>query len=144
MNYFLITTILVFLSAAFGFINVRFLKLPNTIGLMVITIFFTLGVFVLGYFDDTLLNAEKYIITQIDFKTLLLDIMLSFLLFAGAPAHQLSTIACSTLAYFGVFNIRCIGFNVFGRHFFLLLIDGIRYGCRLCVLPSFWGIDFTY
>ena len=84
MNYFLITTILVFLSAAFGFINVRFLKLPNTIGLMVITIFFTLGVFVLGYFDDTLLNAEKYIITQIDFKTLLLDIMLSFLLFAGA------------------------------------------------------------
>lgn len=84
MNYFLITTILVFLSAAFGFINVRFLKLPNTIGLMVITIFFTLGVFALSYFDDTLLNAEKYIITQIDFKTLLLDIMLSFLLFAGA------------------------------------------------------------
>ena len=84
MDYFLITTILVFLSAAFGFINVRFLKLPNTIGLMVITILFTLGVFVLSYIDDTLLNAEKYIITQIDFKTILLDIMLSFLLFAGA------------------------------------------------------------
>jgi len=60
MNFFLITTILVFLSAAFGFLNVRFLKLPNTIGLMVITIFFTLGVFALSYFDDTLLNAEKY------------------------------------------------------------------------------------
>ncbi|EAR00423.1 cation:proton antiporter [Maribacter sp. HTCC2170] len=84
MSYFLIATILVFLSAIFGFINVRFLKLPNTIGLMVITIVFTLGVFALSYFDDTLLNAEKYIIKQIDFKTLLLDIMLSFLLFAGA------------------------------------------------------------
>ncbi|MCP4977609.1 MAG: sodium:proton antiporter [Maribacter sp.] len=84
MDYFLITTVLVFLSAVFGFINVRFLKLPNTIGLMVITILFTLGVFVLSYIDDTLLNAEKYIITQIDFKTVLLDIMLSFLLFAGA------------------------------------------------------------
>ena len=84
MSYFFIATILVFLSAIFGFINVRFLKLPNTIGLMVITIIFTLGVFALSYFDDTLLNAEKYIITQIDFKTLLLDIMLSFLLFAGA------------------------------------------------------------
>lgn len=84
MDFFLITTILVFLSALFGYINVRFLKLPNTIGLMVITIIFTMGVFALSYFDDTLLNAERYIISQIDFKTVLLDIMLSFLLFAGA------------------------------------------------------------
>ncbi len=84
MDYFLIATILIFLSAVFGYINVRFLKLPNTIGLMLITILFTLAVFVVGYVDDTLLNAERYIITQIDFKTLLLDVMLSFLLFAGA------------------------------------------------------------
>ncbi len=84
MDYFLIAAILVFLSALFGYINVRFLKLPNTIGLMLITIVFTFLVFGLSYFDDTLLNAEKYIITQIDFKWLLLDVMLSFLLFAGA------------------------------------------------------------
>ncbi|MGJ8667354.1 MAG: cation:proton antiporter [Patiriisocius sp.] len=84
MDYFLIITILVFLAATFGYINVRFLKLPTTIGLMVITIVFTLGVFAISYFDTTLLDAEKYIITQIDFKTVLLDIMLSFLLFAGA------------------------------------------------------------
>ncbi|WP_103068860.1 cation:proton antiporter [Aquimarina sediminis] len=84
MDYFLIVTVLVFLSALFGYINVRFVKLPNSIGLMLITIIFTLAVFALSYFDNTLLNAEKYIITQIDFKTLLLDTMLSFLLFAGA------------------------------------------------------------
>ena len=84
MDYFIIAAILVFVSAIFGYINVRFLKLPNTIGLMLITIVFTLAVFALSYFDDTLLNAERYIITQIDFKTVLLDIMLSFLLFAGA------------------------------------------------------------
>ena len=84
MDYFLIIAVLVFLSAMFGYLNVRFLKLPNTIGLMLITILFTLGVFALSYFDDTLLNAERYIITQIDFKSILLDVMLSFLLFAGA------------------------------------------------------------
>jgi CPA1 family monovalent cation:H+ antiporter len=84
MDYFIITTILIFLSATFGYINVRLLKLPNTIGLMLITIVFTLAVFALSYFDSTLLDAEKYIIRQIDFKTVLLDIMLSFLLFAGA------------------------------------------------------------
>jgi CPA1 family monovalent cation:H+ antiporter len=51
---------------------------------MLITILFTLAVFVLSYFDSTLLNAEKYIISQINFETVLLDVMLSFLLFAGA------------------------------------------------------------
>src|SRR5680860_1180161 len=84
MDYFIIAAIIVFVSAIFGYINVRFLKLPNTIGLMLITIVFTLAVFALSYVDDTLLNAERYIIDQIDFKTVLLDVMLSFLLFAGA------------------------------------------------------------
>ncbi|ARV06596.1 sodium:proton antiporter [Polaribacter sp. SA4-10] len=84
MDYFLIATVLIVLSAAFGYINTKFLKLPNTIGLMLITILFTLAVFALSYFDDTLLIKERELITSIDFKTVLLDIMLSFLLFAGA------------------------------------------------------------
>ena len=84
MDYFVIIGILVFLSAVFGYLNVRFFKLPNTIGLTLITILFTLGVFVLSYYDDTLLKAERFIISKIDFKVVLLDIMLSFLLFAGA------------------------------------------------------------
>ena len=84
MDYFIITSILVFISAVFGYINVRFIKLPNTIGLTLITILFTLGVFALSFVDDTLLKAERFIISKIDFKVVLLDIMLSFLLFAGA------------------------------------------------------------
>ncbi len=84
MDYFLITGILVFISAVFGYLNVRYIKLPNTIGLTLITILFTLGVFALSFVDDTLLKAERFIISKIDFKVVLLDIMLSFLLFAGA------------------------------------------------------------
>ena len=84
MEYFTIATILIVLSALFGYINVRFLKLPITIGLMIITLFFTLIVVVIGLFDDTLLLREKELIQSIDFETVLLDIMLSYLLFAGA------------------------------------------------------------
>ncbi len=84
MDYYSIVTILIVLSAIFGYINVRFLKLPITIGLMVITILFTLIILGISYFDDTLLMRERKLISQIDFKTVLLDIMLSFLLFAGA------------------------------------------------------------
>ena len=136
MNYFLITTILVFLSAAFGFINVRFLKLPNTIGLMVITIFFTLGVFALSYFDDTLLNAEKYIITQIDFKTLLLDIMLSFLLFAGAlhtNFQQLHVQRWPILA-FSTLGVLVSTFLVGSATYYLLMAFGMDVDYVYCLL----------
>jgi len=84
MDYFSIAAILVVLSAIFGYINVRFLKMPITIGLMIITLLFTLIIIAIAQFDDTLYLREKEFIRNIDFETVLLDIMLSFLLFAGA------------------------------------------------------------
>ena len=84
MDYFSIATILIVLSAFFGYLNIKFIKLPDAIGLMLITILFTLAVLGLSLFDDTLLLKEKEFISQINFETVLLDIMLSFLLFAGA------------------------------------------------------------
>ena len=84
MDYFIISTVLVVMAAVFGYINVRFLKLPTTIGLMVITLATTLIVLGISNYNDTLLDAEKKIISEIDFEKVLLDGMLSFLLFAGA------------------------------------------------------------
>ena len=84
MDFYAIATILIVISAIFGFINVKFFDLPNTIGLMLITIIFTLLVFALSLIDPTLHEKQKAFIGEIDFKTVLLDIMLSFMLFAGA------------------------------------------------------------
>ena len=84
MDAYFIATVLIFLSAIFGYVNVRFLKMPNTIGLMIITIIFTVIILLMSVVDSTLLDIEKSIIASIDFKTVLLDEMLSFLLFAGA------------------------------------------------------------
>jgi len=84
MDFYAIATILIVISAIFGFINVKFLDLPNTIGLMLITIVFTLLVFALSLIDPTLHEKQKAFIGEIDFKTVLLDMMLSFMLFAGA------------------------------------------------------------
>ncbi len=136
MNYFLITTILVFLSATFGFINVRFLKLPNTIGLMVITICFTLGVFALSYVDDTLLNAEKYIISQIDFKTLLLDIMLSFLLFAGALHTNFQQLRVQRwpILVFSTIGVLVSTFLVGTAVYYLLMVFSMDVAYVYCLL----------
>ena len=84
MNLFVIASILIVLSALFGYINVKFLKLPNTIGLMIIAILFTIGLFLTSMVNPTLLHIAEELIAEIDFKTILLDVMLGFLLFAGA------------------------------------------------------------
>jgi len=84
MDFYTIATVLIVLSAIFGFINVKFLSLPNTIGLMLITIVFTVLILLLSYVNPTLYEHERAFIGKIDFKTVLLDMMLSFMLFAGA------------------------------------------------------------
>ena len=84
MDVFTIITILTVLSAFFAFINTKFLKLPFTIGLMIIAMCFTLAIIILGVFEHWILDEAKLIIDSVDFETVLLEVMLSFLLFAGA------------------------------------------------------------
>ncbi len=136
LDLFSITTILVFLSAMFGYINVRFLKLPNTIGLMVITIFFTLCVFGLSYIDPTLLNAERYILSQIDFKTVLLDIMLSFLLFAGALHTDFESLKKhrGPIISFATLGVLTSTFLVGSLMYFVLILIGMEIPFIQCLL----------
>ncbi len=92
MDLFTVTTILIVLSAGFAFINTKYLKLPFTIGLMLIGIIFTLGVTVLGNFSPYIMDRANLLIESIDFETILLDVMLSFLLFAGALHTKLDAL----------------------------------------------------
>jgi monovalent cation:H+ antiporter, CPA1 family len=136
MDYFLIITILVALAAVFGYINVRFLRLPNTIGLMLITIVFTLAILGLSYFDDTLLDAERYIITHIDFKTVLLDIMLSFLLFAGALHTNFEQLKVQRwpVLIFSTIGVLISTFLVGTAMFYILQLLGLEVAYMYCLL----------
>lgn len=84
MDIFTIITLLVVTSAIFGYINVRFLKLPTAIGLMIMAITLTSLVLLAGSFNQAVLNFADNLINRIDFHDLIMDILLSFLLFAGA------------------------------------------------------------
>ena len=87
MTPFQITAIIITLSALFGFLNVRFLKLPNTIGLMIIAIAFSSILFltrILWPESSFAVDFARDLMQQIQFGDLLLDFMLGFLLFAGA------------------------------------------------------------
>ena len=136
MDYFSIAAMLTVLSAVFGYINVRFLKLPITIGLMIITIVFTLAVVVIGQFDDTLLLREKELITQIDFKTVLLDIMLSFLLFAGALHTNFAQLKVQRWPVFVFATVGVImsTFLVGISMFYMLQLVGLEVDFIYCLL----------
>jgi CPA1 family monovalent cation:H+ antiporter len=84
MSIFGIITLLTVISAIFSYINVRFFKLPTTIGLMIMAMIFTVGISISSLFTDVILNSAVGIISSIDFNEVLLDVMLCFLLFAGA------------------------------------------------------------
>jgi CPA1 family monovalent cation:H+ antiporter len=84
MGLFEIIAILLTLSAFFSFINYRFLRLPNTIGVMLIGLLFSLLLLAISRFVPGSKHWAVAMLLQIDFDETLLHGMLSFLLFAGA------------------------------------------------------------
>ncbi len=136
MNYYLIISGLVFLAAAFGYLNVRFLKLPTTIGLMFITIVYTLGVLGLSFFNDTLLQAEARLIREIDFETVLMDYMLSFLLFAGALHTNFQDLRAQRwpIIAFATLGVLTSTFLIGTATFYLLQLLGTDVNYIYCLL----------
>ena len=93
----------------FGFLNHRYLKLPLTVGLVIIALVTGLGVMFLDIILPSVGVSEtlKTWLNEIDFNTTLMNGMLSFLLFAGALHVDLNSlmkakIHVSVLATFGV------------------------------------------
>ncbi|WP_165027180.1 MULTISPECIES: cation:proton antiporter [unclassified Dysgonomonas] len=78
-------SILIVIATIFSYINIRFLKLPSTIGIMVIAMCVSLGLVVIGSTTTTEpLHNFSTLIKHIDFTKVLMGCMLNFLLFAGA------------------------------------------------------------
>jgi len=80
-----IIAIIISISSAFSYINYRFIKLPTTIGVLIIAIICSLiliAISSLVYIQFE--KSAELIIYSIDFDQTLMQGMLSFLLFAGA------------------------------------------------------------
>ncbi|MEN2752241.1 sodium:proton antiporter [Psychrobacter sp. FBL11] len=80
-----ISAIFLSVTAILAYINHRFIGLPTTIGVMVISIVLSMIAIFLGFLGfDQLIDYEVSLLDQLDFTEVLLDGMLSMLLFAGA------------------------------------------------------------
>ncbi len=105
MGLFDLFAIVILLSAIFCYVNFRFMKWPQTIGVMALSLALSLVIVLSG-------NTFPYLqtlgtrISTIDFNTLLMKVMLGFLLFAGGfhinaqdlKKHRLPILVLSTIA----------------------------------------------
>ena len=93
MRLFDLIALFIVMAAGFGYLNFRLLKLPTTIGLMALSLLFSLSLFVLGAFVPAVAQQTRLVIEQFDFNQVLLHGMLAFLLFAGALHIDLGDLA---------------------------------------------------
>lgn len=84
MSSYLLLVTLICLSAAFAYINHRFIKLPFVIGLFFLSTILSLVVISSKFWDTQDYVQIKSQIEHIDISRLILEIMLGFLLFAGS------------------------------------------------------------
>ncbi len=84
MDLFTVIALLTTISALFAYVNFRYLKLPTTIGLMLIALLSSIAILIVGQFSPAVLAGVTGLVSGIDFPQVLLEVMLSFLLFAGA------------------------------------------------------------
>lgn len=88
-----ILAILITLAAGFSYVNHRALGLPTTIGLMIISLVFSLALITVGQFVPAVENDARNLLASIDFSETLLHGMLGYLLFAGALHIDLNDLA---------------------------------------------------
>ncbi|HSD61492.1 MAG TPA: sodium:proton antiporter [Burkholderiales bacterium] len=96
------------IAALFSYLNHRFLKLPTTVGLMLIALLFSLGLLLLEPLVPGIEHKVEFMLKSVDFDAAVLHGMLGFLLFAGALHVNLADLAeqrwmIAFLATFGVF-----------------------------------------
>ncbi len=128
MHLFHLLSILIVISAVFAYINFRAFKLPNSVGLMLVSLIFSFLIILTGHFFPSFRNIVAVQLKSINFSELLLEIMLSFMLFAGAihikyedlRNEKISIILFSTISV--ILSTFIIGFTTF----YILNLFGLK------------------
>ncbi len=76
--------LLLVLAALASYVNYRWLKLPSAIGLMALAMGASIALLVAARFTTLDVRGAAQLIAAIDVEALVLDVLLPFLLFAGA------------------------------------------------------------
>lgn len=85
MNFYSLLSFILTAAIGVAYLNHRYIRLQSTIAIMLASLMLSLGLIIIGQFGYTnLTNQVANILNKMDFYHLLMDGILSFLLFAGA------------------------------------------------------------
>jgi len=93
MDLFELLALVLTLAAGFSYLNERIIRLPVTIGVMLIALVLSLLLHLIDQWGFTLKDQAAVWLSSIDFNQTLMHGMLSFLLFAGALHVNLNDLA---------------------------------------------------
>jgi CPA1 family monovalent cation:H+ antiporter len=136
MDIFTTITILFTVSAVISYLNHRFIKLPGTIGIMVIALVLSIVILLAGKSFPEVEAFIKELISGIDFTRTLLDVMLAFLLFASALHFDFEKLKAQKLPVLILSTVGVIGSTtIFGFLFYYTLpLFGIDVPLLYCML----------
>ena len=128
MDLFHLFSILIVLSAGFAYINFRVLKLPNAIGLMLVSLIFSFFILIIGYYFPSFKEDVAIKMESINFSELLLESLLSFMLFAGAIHIKFKDLNNEKLSIllFSTISVLISTFIIGFASFYLLNFMGIE------------------
>lgn len=136
MNIFQIITFLVVLLASFAYINKKTFNLPLTIGIMLLGTVFSLLILIANKISNNAFIEIKNIISTLDFSKIVLEILLSFLLFAGALHTNFEDLKenKASIILFSFFSVLISTFLIAGGLFVVILFFQINISFIYCLL----------
>ena len=139
LSLFEIAALLLSLSALFGWINHAYIKLPHTIGLLLMALIASFVLIAVEYFvpSVSITDGLSGVLLQIDFNETLMKGMLGFLLFAGALHVDFAKLrdAKWVIGAMATLGIMLSTFIVGGGTWALAHLFGIN-------LPFIWALVF--
>lgn len=130
-------SVLIVLAALFSYANLRFLKLPGTIGIMIIAMLVSVAIRLLGdsYFPDATKDLFQ-LFNSLDFNEILMGAMLNFLLFAGAMHVNILDLKNLrwTIATYATISVVLSAFIVSGILYYIAPYFGIQIPYIYCLL----------
>lgn len=131
MTVFQIVALLLSLTALASYVNYRFIRLPTTIGVMLVALLGSLGLLAAGHFNPAMAEQASAWLRKVDFDDTLLHGMLSFLLFAGALHINLDDLAEQKVA---------IGFLALGG----VLLSTLLFGTGIYFVLGWLGLPLSF
>ena len=124
------------LAAILSLLNNKWLKLPDTIGVMILAIIISVVFAGLSFYIPEEISTICQVIEDIDFRTVLFEFLLGFLLFAGSihiNIVQLFKVKMPIFLY-ATLGVLISTFTVGSIFYFLIGLVGLEIGYVYCLI----------